>query len=623
MAEFYGSIELVPYIGKDVSNFRSTLRTTKKYKDMQETLDYFEELKVQDGPNFFYKFKLDKDYKIHNLFWVDGSARKAYEAYGDCVSFDTTYMTNMYGMPFAPFIGINRHAQSFQLGCAFLRDEKTDSFVWLFKACLETMKGKAPLNIITNQDGAMRRAIELVFPNTNHRNYQWHIMDKASGTIGPYISFNQELKDEFTDCINYSVTPEEFEAKWDAMINKYGLGDIQHFQHLYSIRKSFVQTYYMHCFYPFLQSTQRSEGFNAVLKRYVNPNLSILLFVKQYEKIQQKYLVAQDGQDFRTDDNEWHTWSKYPIEKYASIVYTKGIFYKFSKEFEKTAEYDVQEHEVPYQYKLVPNDKFVEDYGTRSYIVTAIEEETSYYCECSKFDRDGIICCHIMKILIRFGVKTLPERYILKRWTQQAIPIDTDISADANISVDIAASGMSLQNKKTLRFSNLASALAKFAREGSNSDDAHSIVTKHIEMMQSELVDLKKRKSKSKKKKTTVVPSNDFAVANLSQPLSNAATTTSPPGHGTIATMSTPNPNVPAPTDFQDASYPDSSRLVRNLSRSVTKGRKKSERLSNGKNVQPKRKNKCSICHSENHNAAKCPGKITKRISSKEMQLFT
>ena len=341
MAEFYGSIELVPYVVKDVSNFRSTLRTTEKYKDMQETLDYFEELKVQDDPDFFYKLKLDNDYKIQNLFWVDGSARKTYEAYGDCVSFDTTYMTNMYDMPFAPFIGINRHAQSFQLGCAFLRDEKTDSFVWLFKAFLEAMKGKAPLNIITDQDGAMRRAIELVCPNTNHRNCRWHIMDKASGTIGPYLSSNQELKDEFTDCINYSVTPEEFEVKWDAMINKHGLGDIQHFQHLYSIRKSFVQAYYMHCFYPFLQSTQRSEGFNAVLKRYVNPNLSILLFVKQYEKIQQKCLVAQDGQDFRTNDNERYTWSKYPIEKYASTVYTKGIFYKFSKEFEKTAEYDV------------------------------------------------------------------------------------------------------------------------------------------------------------------------------------------------------------------------------------------------------------------------------------------
>ena len=98
----------------------------------------------------------------------------------------------------------------------------------------------------------------------------------------------------------------------------------------------------MHCFYPFLQSTQRSEGFNSVLKKYVNPNMSVLHFVRQYQKIQDKCLVAQDGQDFRTDDRERRRWSKYPIEKHASVVYTKNLFYRFSKEFEKTAEYDVR-----------------------------------------------------------------------------------------------------------------------------------------------------------------------------------------------------------------------------------------------------------------------------------------
>jgi hypothetical protein len=38
----------------------------------------------------------------------------------------------------------------------------------------------------------------------------------------------------------------------------------------------------MHNFFSFLQSTQRSKGFNALLKKYVNPNLSVLQFVMQY-----------------------------------------------------------------------------------------------------------------------------------------------------------------------------------------------------------------------------------------------------------------------------------------------------------------------------------------------------
>ena len=88
-------------------------------------------------------------------------------------------------------------------------------------------------------------------------------------------------------------------------------------------------------------------------------------------------------------------------------MYTKNLLYRFSKEFEKTAKYDVKP-EVQFQFLLVPNNNYVYEHGKRTYLVTALEEEGSYYCECSKFDRDGIICCHIMKILTRLGVKAIP-----------------------------------------------------------------------------------------------------------------------------------------------------------------------------------------------------------------------
>jgi len=36
---------------------------------------------------------------------------KYYADYGECVSFDTTYMTNRYNLPFAPFVGIIGHGK--------------------------------------------------------------------------------------------------------------------------------------------------------------------------------------------------------------------------------------------------------------------------------------------------------------------------------------------------------------------------------------------------------------------------------------------------------------------------------------------------------------------------------
>ncbi|WVZ79033.1 hypothetical protein U9M48_026661 [Paspalum notatum var. saurae] len=159
MNEFYGSAQVVPYEAKDISNFRSSIRKVEKYRDMAETLEYFQGIQKED-PDFFYKIKLDSEHKVKSIFWVDSPARNVYiESYHDCISFDATYMTNMYDMPFTPFIGINKHGQSFQVGCAFIRDEKIASYKWLFSTFLEAMRSKAPLNIITDQDAAMRSAI--------------------------------------------------------------------------------------------------------------------------------------------------------------------------------------------------------------------------------------------------------------------------------------------------------------------------------------------------------------------------------------------------------------------------------------------------------------------------------
>ncbi|RLN12553.1 hypothetical protein C2845_PM09G10360 [Panicum miliaceum] len=118
-------------------------------------------------------------------------------------------------------------------------------------------------------------------------------------------------------------------------------------------------------------------------------------------------------------------------------------FMRFSKEFEKTAKYDVK-LEGLFQYLLVPNNKFVYGYGKHTYLVTAIEEEGSYYYECSKFDRDGIICCHIMKIMTRLGMKTIPDRFRLKRWTQDAVPEDENANANVHVQADFVARGMPL-----------------------------------------------------------------------------------------------------------------------------------------------------------------------------------
>ena len=67
-------------------------------------------------------------------------------------------------------------------------------------------------------------------------------------------------------------------------------------------------------FFPFLQTTARSEGFNVVLKKYVNPNNSLIEFATQYTAIQEKVMVAVAKEQVDTIYKEADMYSLNPIE---------------------------------------------------------------------------------------------------------------------------------------------------------------------------------------------------------------------------------------------------------------------------------------------------------------------
>ncbi|XP_073367791.1 protein FAR1-RELATED SEQUENCE 5-like [Aegilops tauschii subsp. strangulata] len=236
---------------------------------------YFDE-KAKEDPDFFYRIRLDDEDHVRNMYWVDGAARRAYKHFRDCISFDATYLTNMYKMPCAPFIGINNHNQSLQFGCGLVRNKDTDGYVWLFKTFLECMGGLAPMNIITDQDFSMRAGIEEVFPLAVHMHCRWHIIKKAEETLGPFFADRPDLHKAFELCVDHSLMVEEFERSWMAMIETYQVQDHETLASLWEKRMYWVPAYFMQCFFLFLQTTQRSEGFNAVLKRYVSPGNSLL-----------------------------------------------------------------------------------------------------------------------------------------------------------------------------------------------------------------------------------------------------------------------------------------------------------------------------------------------------------
>jgi len=84
---------------------------------------------------------MDQDGQIKTLIWINGRSRINYRCFGDVVTFDTTYTTNLYKMPFGLFVGVNNHFQTTFFGGMFMRDETAESFAWVFSEFVELMGG--------------------------------------------------------------------------------------------------------------------------------------------------------------------------------------------------------------------------------------------------------------------------------------------------------------------------------------------------------------------------------------------------------------------------------------------------------------------------------------------------
>jgi hypothetical protein len=304
--------------------------------------------------------------------------------------------------------------QSVFFGAGFLLNEKIESYEWLLKTSLSAMGGKAPKLITTDEDASMRSAIASVFPDTVHRLCMWHIMEKVPEKVGPETRNDKSFWSCLNACVWGSETGDEFETRWNTLINKYGLEGNAWMANRYVIRRSWIPAYFMDVpLAGLLRTTSRSESANSFFNRFIHRKLSFVEFWLRFDTTLECQRLEELKEDHMSVNSTLSLITSWYVEKQGSMFYTRNVFKKFQNEVVAARDHCTVVSITDFgSVKMVA----INDGSTKDRVVQWSTSDIFGSCSCKLFETMGIPCRHIILASRSEKLNELPLSFILKRF---------------------------------------------------------------------------------------------------------------------------------------------------------------------------------------------------------------
>jgi hypothetical protein len=223
-----------------------------------------------------------------------------------------------------------------------------------------------------------------------------------------------------------------------------------------------------------------------------------------------------------------------------------------------------------------------------------------YNYQCCKFNKDGILCCHVLKVMTYLGtVRRIPEHYLLARWSKS--PPDIVVPTAETVQQPVSGTKLSRKDMRMLRYGNLCSDFAKLAVDFASSEKTKEIIEAHMKAMVKDLAAMKKASadaSKRRKKGKNVADSDPT---------------------GDMATEETADNEAE-----ERAARIAENKLARDPPVTSTKGRPTERRKKSGLQLQKPQKcqTKCAVCNEPGHVANDCPVRLANPDKYPLLSLF-
>nr|GEZ82155.1 protein FAR1-related sequence 5-like [Tanacetum cinerariifolium] len=194
---------------------------------------------------------------------------------------------------------------------------------------------------------------------------------------------------------------------------------------MYAIRDRWIPGYFKE--YPMcglMKTTFRSESSNAFFQIFSHKGNTFIQFMLCFESAMEKQKYTQRVLDNNTKGENPSILTKLPIEKHACDVYTHSIFREVQHEICKGlyACSQISSHSEGNVETCIIRQT---DKRSKTVIEATVifnQLDNCLNCSCGHYTRHGYLCRHIFCVLRIHNIVRIPETYIHRRWTKEALP---------------------------------------------------------------------------------------------------------------------------------------------------------------------------------------------------------
>ncbi|XP_019181570.1 PREDICTED: protein FAR1-RELATED SEQUENCE 9-like [Ipomoea nil] len=224
----------------------------------------------------------------------------------------------------------------------------------------------------------------------------------------------------FNCVLKYTETEAEFEVYWTRMVTKYNCHKNTWLEKLYDCREKWRPAFNKDYFSRGILSSQRSESTNHSISRRLSKTAGLCDFYSSFVSVIYEWRSKENGEDFWCSQGVPAMMMDHvKLLSHAREVYTIEIYFLFEEQFMKGSSC--------YQ-EMVLNDGCKCKYHVWRPDIDIIRHEVIFKpinldicCSCKLFLELGILCCHCLRILHVHCVSSIPDKYILKRWTKKVV----------------------------------------------------------------------------------------------------------------------------------------------------------------------------------------------------------